>query len=150
MISTYKIPVVVEKFIDGREITAVVFDDGTKNHVFLGEKIFKNKEDGKHYFTSFESYDDANAYKYKLVEDPLASKLNPLVVRAFNGLSFKDYAKFDIRVDEKGTCYFTDANPNTAFGPDSGLPFTEVAALNGVKFPDILASLVSKYAKNLE
>ena len=30
MISTYKMPVVVERFIDGTEITAVVFDDGTK------------------------------------------------------------------------------------------------------------------------
>lgn len=150
LISTYKIPVVVERFINGREITAVVFDDGTKNHVFLGEKIFKNKTDGKHFFTSFESYEDANAYRYKLVDEPSAMKLSPLVVRAFNGLSCKDYAKFDIRVDEKGTFYFTDANPNTAFGPDKGLPFTEVLALNGITFQETLISLLSKYAKNLK
>lgn len=149
MISTYKIPVVIEKFIDGPEITAVVFDDGTKNHVFLGEKIFKNKADGKHFFTSFESYDDPHAYRYKLPEEQLASKLSPLVVRAFNGLGNKDYAKFDIRIDEKGTPYFTDCNPNTAFGPDMGLPFTEVLALNDISFTDVLSSLVSKYAKTI-
>lgn len=150
MITTYKIPVVVERFIDGAEITAAVFDDGTKNQVFLGEKVFKNKVDGKHYFTSFESYAEADAYKYKLVDEPLASKLSPLVVRAFNGLSNKDYAKFDIRIDEKGTIYFTDCNPNTAFGPDVGLPFTEVLKLNNISFQDVLASLLSKYAKNLK
>ncbi len=149
MISTYKIPVVVERFIDGGEITVAVYEDGTKHHVFMGEKIFKNKVDGKHFFTSFESYEDANAYKYKLVDEPVASKLAPLVVRAFKGLSNKDYAKFDIRVDEKGTLYFTDCNPNTAFGPDKGLPFTEVLGLNGVTFTDVLVSLLSKYAKNL-
>jgi D-alanine-D-alanine ligase len=149
MISTYKISVVVERFIDGQEITAAVFDDGQKKHVFMGEKIFRNKVDGKHYFTSFESYYDANAYKYKLVEEPLASKLAPLVVRAFNGLSNKDYAKFDIRVDTNGTPFFTDCNPNTAFGPDMGLPFTEVLALNDISFSEILLSLLSKYAKNL-
>lgn len=147
MISTYKIPVVVERFIDGAEITAVVFDDGTKNHVFLGEKIFRNKVDGKHFFTSFESYDDPHAYKYKIPDEQLVSKLSPLVVRAFNGLSNKDYAKFDIRIDEKGTPYFTDCNPNTAFGPDIGLPFTEVLALHGISFHEVLLSLVSKYAK---
>jgi len=149
MIGTYKIPVVVERFIDGAEITACVFDDGTKKYVFMAEKVFKSKPDGRHEFTSFESYEDADSYRYKDVDETIAAKLSPIVVRAFNGLSFKDYAKFDIRVDEKGTCYFTDCNPNTAFGPDKGLPFTEVLARNGVAFADTLASLISKYAKTI-
>jgi len=146
MLTRYKIPVVVERFIDGTEITACVFDDGTKNHVFMGEKVFRTKPDGKHEFTSFESYEDEKSYRYKAVDEQLEAKLAPLVVRTFNGLSFKDYAKFDIRVDASGTCYFTDCNPNTAFGPDKGLPFTEVLALNGISFTDVLTSLLSKYA----
>ena len=150
MIETYKMPVLVEQFIDGREITAVVFDDGTKNHVFLGEKIFRLKPDGKHNFTSFESYDDAQSYRYKKVDEETAARLSPLVVRAFNGLLNRDYAKFDIRVDEKGTYYFTDCNPNTAFGPDKGLPFTEVLDLHGISFQQVLGSLLSKYAKKLK
>ena len=34
MIAAYKMPVVVEKFIDGPEITVVVFDDGAKKALF--------------------------------------------------------------------------------------------------------------------
>lgn len=151
MISTYKSPVIVEHFIDGQEITAVVYDDGIKNQVFLAEKVFGIKPDGKHSFTSIESYELAKSYKYVKVDEPLSSKISSLVVRAFNGLSNKDYAKFDIRIDDKtGTIYFTDCNPNTAFGPDKGLPFTEVLSLHGVSFQDVLASLLSKYAKNLK
>lgn len=150
MITTYKLPVVVEKFVDGPEITVVVFDDGTRKRVFMGEKVFRKKPDGKHYFTSHESYDDEHAYKYRMVEEPLRGKIAPLAIRAFNALQHKDYAKFDIRVDEEtGTPYFTDSNPNTAFGPDLGLPFTEVLALHGVPFEEVLASLLSKYAKNI-
>src|SRR5512144_2048726 len=37
MRNEYKIPVLVEKFIDGREITGVVFEDGKTRHVFLAE-----------------------------------------------------------------------------------------------------------------
>ncbi len=151
MITTYKIPVIVEKFIDGPEITVCVFDDNTKNHVFMAEKVFRKKPDGKHNFTSIESYEDEKAYSYKLVDDPLKTKIARLAVRAFQGLYHQDYAKFDIRYDEAtNTPYFTDSNPNTAFGPDKGLPYTEVAALNGVSFSDILASLLSKYAKELQ
>ena len=150
MIGTYKMPVVVEKFIDGPEITVVVFDDGTKMHVLMGQKIFRKKPDGKHYFTSSDSYDDERAYKYTVVEEPLLGKIELLAKRAFRGLQHKDYAKFDVRVDEKtGTPYFTDSNPNTAFGPDTGLPLTEVFALHGISFEEVISSLLSKYAKNI-
>lgn len=149
-ISTYKIPVLAEHFIDGEEITVGVFDDGFKKHVFMGKKIFKYKPDGRHYFTSIESYEDFHAYKYAHVEEPLRSKIGRLAVKAFNSLYHRDYAKFDIRVDDQtGVPYFTDSNPNTAFGPDMGLPFTEIAALHGVTFVDLIGSLLSKYSKKL-
>ncbi len=151
MITTYKLPVVVEKFIDGPEITVVVYDDGAKKHVFMGRKVFKRKPDGKHEYSSFEHYDYLDAYKYKRVEEPMHEKVTKLAIRAFNGLQHKDYAKFDIRVDEStSTPYFIDSNPNTAFGPDLGLPFTEVLALHGVSFDSVLLSMLSKYAKELQ
>lgn len=150
MITTYHYPVVVEKFIDGPEVTVVVFDDGSKRHVFMGQKVFRKRPDGKHFFTSFESYDDAKAYKYVPVDEDERYEITKMAVRAFGGLQHKDYAKFDVRVSEEtGVPYFTDSNPNTAFGPDMGLPMTEVLDMNGVSFSDVLASLLSKYAKNL-
>jgi len=150
MISTYKLPVIVEQFVDGPEITVVVFDDGQKKHVFMGQKVFRKKADGKHYFTSFESYDDERAYAYEHVEESLKSKIRILAVKAFNGLQHKDYAKFDVRVDEDtGIPYFTDSNPNTAFGPDMGLPMTEVLAMHGVSFQDVLGSMLSKYGRKI-
>jgi D-alanine-D-alanine ligase-like ATP-grasp enzyme len=150
LIKTYKIPVIVERFIDGPEITVVVFDDGRQKHVFLGQKVFRSKPDGKHYFTSLESY-GFDSYTYERVEEELANKVTKLAQRAFKGLLFNDYAKFDVRVDEQsGTPYFTDCNPNTAFGPSLGLPFTEVLALYHVSFDQVLASLMSKYAKKIK
>ena len=151
MIATYKMPVVVEKFIDGPEITVVIVDDGSKHHVFMGEKVFRKKADGKHYFTSLESYEDLKTYRYKPVTDEvMRKKIANLAVRAFRGLQHKDYAKFDIRLEEStSTPYFTDSNPNTALGPDLGLPLTEVLAMYKVSFDDVLLTLLSKYARQL-
>jgi D-alanine-D-alanine ligase len=151
MIKTYRTPVIVERFIDGPEITAVVFDDGECKHVFLGKKKFGMKPDGKHSFTSLESYSNPHSYTYKMVDAELADKIGPLAIKAFTVLHNRDYAKFDIRVDEQAQLpYFTDANPNTAFGPQPGLPLTEVLAMYGIKFETVLASLMSKYAKKME
>jgi D-alanine-D-alanine ligase len=151
MISTYKIPVIVERFIDGKEINVVVIDDGRKKHVFLAEKIFRQSTDGKHFFTSLETYNDPKAWTYKRVEEPLASQITKYAQRAFTGLNYKDYAKFDVRVEDKtGTPYFSDCNPNTAFGPDEGIPLTDIAELYGISFQNMLASLVSKNARKIK
>ena len=144
----YKIPVLVEKFIDGQEITGVVFEDGKTRHVFLAEKKFRIKADGKHEYTSIESYDNPNAARYQLVEEELEKKVSELCTKAFEILRFSDYAKFDIRVDEKdGTPYFIDCNPNTALGPGDQ-PMTQVMQLHGIEFADILASLLSNHVKS--
>jgi D-alanine-D-alanine ligase len=153
LISTYKSPVIVEQFVDGAEINVIVFDDGKRKHVFMGEKDFKFKPDGKHAFTSLESYDDENSWKYKKVTDEaLTSRITVLAQRAFSSLLHRDYCKFDIRVDQKtGTPYFTDSNPNTAFGPQVGTPIKDILdELYGIKFEHVLASLLSKYARKIE
>ena len=144
----YKIPVLVERFIDGREITGVVFEDGKTRHVFLAEKKFRIKPDGKHEYTSIESYDNPNAAKYQRLEEELENELTELCSKAFELLRFSDYAKFDIRVDEKdGTPYFIDCNPNTSLGPGDQ-PMTLVMNVHGIEFPDIIASLLSKHVKS--
>ena len=148
MVGDYKIPVLVEKFIDGQEITGVVFEDGKTRHVFLAEKKFRIKADGKHEYTSIESYDNPNAARYQLVEEELQKKVSELCAKAFEVLRFSDYAKFDIRVDKNDmTPYFIDCNPNTALGPGEQ-PMTQVMGLHGIEFGDILASLLSNHVKS--
>jgi len=150
LIGTYKMPVVVEQFIEGPEITVVAFDDGEQVHIFCAEKVFKESESRKYHFTSFESYDDLDCYHYTAAEPAVAEAVTWYARRAFEVLRCRDYAKFDVRIDAAtGTPYFTDANPNTAFGPDPGLPMTEVLHLHGVKFSKILASLMTKHAHQI-
>lgn len=150
LIAAYRMPVIVERFIDGPEITVVVFDDGRRVHVFCGEKVFAAAPDGKHQFTSIESYENPRSYSYRKADQETMEKVTRLASQAFKTLRFRDYAKFDVRVDARdGTPYFTDANPNTAFGPHLGLPFTEVLALHRIKFSTVLASLMSKYARRI-
>ncbi len=80
--TNYRIPILVEKFIDGPEITAVVFDDGKTRHVLLAEKRYKVKPDGKYGFTSIESYDNPNAAKFMPVEEELEKKVTELCSKA--------------------------------------------------------------------
>jgi D-alanine-D-alanine ligase len=150
LMQAYKMPVIVERFIDGPEITAVVFDDGEQVHVFCGEKVFKDDASRKYLFTSFESYSDPDCYHYAPVAPELTDVVAAYARRAFEVLRCQDYAKFDVRVDPAtGIPYFVDANPNTAFGPDPGLPMTEVLLMHKIKFSRLLASLMTKHARRI-
>lgn len=150
LIGAYKMPVIVERFIEGPEITAVAFDDGEQVHIFCGQKVFKDAENRKYLFTSFASYSDPDCYHYTEAEPSVVQAVTGYARRAFDVLRCRDYAKFDVRIDTAtGIPYFTDANPNTAFGPSPGLPMTEVLQLHGVKFSKVLASLMTKHARRI-
>ncbi len=144
----YNLPILLEKFIEGPEIQSIVFDDGKTRHVLMARKKFSVKPDGKHDFTSLESYDIPGAYKFEPVDEELEHKIGELCLKAFEVLRFSDYAKFDIRLDEQdGTPYFIDCNPNTALGPEKDQPMTGIMHLYGIEFSDILACLLSKHVK---
>jgi D-alanine-D-alanine ligase len=146
----YGTALLIEKFIDGPELSGIVFDDGTCRQVFMAQKKFGLKPDGKHEFTSLESYDVPTSYTFEPVDEALCQKASELCAKAFDVLRFTDYAKFDLRLDPQDmTPYMIDANPNTAFGPDKGLPMADILGLHGLAFDEVLASLLSKHAKSL-
>jgi D-alanine-D-alanine ligase len=152
LIRTYKQPALVEEFISGREITAVVLHE-KKKKVYLAEKIFTYPVD-KYVFLTFEDQwltEAGAAFHYIRYNDPL---LKEYVKRAFNVAKMADYAKFDIRLDQSGRYFFIDTNCNPAMGPKE-LDFALSVILNlyGIPFEEILMSLIlntmREVAKNL-
>ncbi len=111
----YRQPVLVEEFISGRELTAIVLHD-KKKKVFLAEKIFTHPE-SKFVFLTFEDQwlSEMNAaFHYVKYEDPL---LREYVKKAFDVTKMAGYAKFDVRLDQSGRYFFIDTNCNPALGP---------------------------------
>ena len=152
LIKTYKCPVVVEEFIQGKELSSIVLE-GRKDTVYIGEKVFKPTKKRKYDFCSFNAtWLEEDAYHY--IKYRNNGRVARLAKKAFDLLGMADYAKFDIRVDDKKRIFFIDCNPNPALGPKSSycaigwittlysIPFKKV-------FSKIMASALStsnKYA----
>jgi D-alanine-D-alanine ligase len=141
LISTYKQPVVVEEFIAGREVTAILLE-GMHKKVYFGEKVFQDKEQ-KYNFTTFEDQwmeDTTAKFTYEKYEDPV---LREYVKKAFVAARMFDYAKFDIRIDYSGRYYFIDANCNPAFGPRVMMvAISSILHLYGISFYEILRRVI--------
>lgn len=146
LIRTYKQAVLVEEFISGRELTAIVLQE-KKKQVYLAEKVFKRSSD-KYVFLTFEDQwmtEMNSAFHYNLYHDPL---LNEYARKAFNVSLMAGYAKFDIRLDQSGRYFFIDTNCNPALGPkEMDVALSVILDLHGIPFDEILKRLVTNAAR---
>lgn len=137
---TYKQPVIVEEFIVGREITAILLE-GLNKKVYLAEKVF-NKKHQKYLFATFDDQwiSKTPVFKYVKYEDPI---LREYVKKAFDVTKMYDYGKFDIRLDQSGRYFFIDSNCNPAFGPkEADVALSNILSLYGITFTEILKRLL--------
>lgn len=141
LIATYKQSVLVEEFIVGRELTAILLE-GLNKKVYLGEKVFPVKrQKDKYLFASFEDqWGNEDSFHYQKYHDPL---LRDYVKKAFEITNMADYAKFDVRFDSSGRYYFIDSNSNPAFGPkEVDCALTSILDLYDITFTEILKRLL--------
>lgn len=142
LIKTYEQPVLVEEFIVGREITAILLE-GLNKKVYLAEKIFRKKPKGKYTFASYELQwlkEGINSIGYRKYKDTV---LKEYVKRAFEITDMFDYGKFDIRIDSSGRYFFLDSNSNPFLGPkETESAMGCILDLYGVSFVEILKRLI--------
>jgi D-alanine-D-alanine ligase len=141
LIQTYKQPVLVEEFIAGREITAILLE-GMIKKVYLAEKVFVHPDE-KYVFTTFEDQwltPGELVFHYSKFDDPL---LKEYVKKAFDVVKMYDYGKFDVRLDQSGRYFFIDSNCNPAFGPkELDVALSVILDMYGISFYEILKRLL--------
>lgn len=140
LMHTYQQPVLVEEFISGREITAIVLQE-KKKKVYLAEKVFAHPDD-KYTFLTFEDQwlSTNSTFHYTKYQAPV---LKEYTKKAFVVAKMAGYAKFDIRLDQSGRYFFVDANCNPALGPkELDVAMSVILDLYGISFYEILKKLV--------
>ena len=141
LIQTYKQPVLVEEFIAGREITAILME-GMIKKVYLAERVF-TKPAEKYVYATFEDQwllPGGDTFRYEKIDDPI---LREYVKKAFDVTSMYDYGKFDVRLDQSGRYFFIDTNCNPAFGPkELDMALAVILDKYGIPFPEILKRLL--------
>ncbi|MBI5356592.1 hypothetical protein HZB78_03180 [Candidatus Collierbacteria bacterium] len=146
LMTTYKDDVLVEEFIAGRELSAVIFE-GMKRKVYVGEKVFHDTAAAHYKIASFtavwkEDELDPSQWSYHYEKYEPNDQLKDDMKKAFEVLKMEDYAKLDIRLDSSGRYYFIDPNANPAFGPkESFCALGTIMDLYGIDFNQILRRL---------
>ena len=117
------IPILIERYIAGREFTVGVL--GNRDPYLLGimEIRFRGRET-QDFIYSLEvkrDWEKLCEYVAPPVMDPsLEHKIRRDAVAAYRALGCRDVARLDFRVDVRGVVYFLEANPLPGLSPVSG------------------------------
>ena len=118
-------PLLVEEYIEGREVNASVL----QGKAFAFSEVHFDFKDKSHpNILTYEAKWDAQSTVYResetkcpaLLTGSLKIKLKQTAEKIFLLLKLKDYARVDFRFDRFGTPFVIDVNPNPCIAPDSG------------------------------
>jgi D-alanine-D-alanine ligase len=120
LLKNYGPPVLVEQFIDGRELTAAVIEDPEIIVLAPSEIHFTIRNKGLWPIISYDAKwkpdsveFEGTPYEYPAKLTPeLLEKVKDTVKRAYLALGIRDYGRIDMRVSSDDTIYVIEVNPN--------------------------------------
>jgi len=107
---TFKLPILVEEYLDGKEFTVAVIE--TQNGVLSVspiEIIPLVSTNGLRILGQQAKKDDCEEFR-KIDDDNIIDKLKKLAIESYKGLGIRDFGRIDIKSNQKGECFFMEAN----------------------------------------
>jgi D-alanine-D-alanine ligase len=155
VLDNYGPPVMVERYIPGREIQVSIIDLKGDDHPAVlpfAEIEFKPPTDGRRwpiYTYTAKWNEESDEYKQAPVvvgvdlPGEVSAELTRTALRAYHLLGGRDYARIDTRVTPAGEVFVLEMNPNPAISSimiDSGLPAV------GFTYDQFIAAMVRNAA----
>ena len=138
-------PVVVEEYIEGREIMVAMIELPELVSLPPAEVLFDGKKPGDWNILTYslkwnpESVSAPSKFPADL-DAALAERLGDLARRAYRVLGARDYARVDFRVDQAGQPFILELNPNPEIS--EGPWFGSILASAGHDYRSILVRIV--------
>lgn len=153
----YQGPILVERFVEGREFYVGVLGNERAEALPPAELEMSGLPPGAPHMASWEAkwkeeHPEFRGTRTVFPEDlppELDGALRETAVQAFRALRLRDYARVDMRVDDRGRAYVLEVNPNCYLL--RGEVFAEAAARAGLDYEALIARILElaagRYAK---
>lgn len=142
LLEVYKQPVLVERFLPGREFTVGILGTGDEaRSIGVIEVTLNDRAEADVYsYHNKEKYE--NLVEYALAADDTAVAAQRVALASWIGLGCRDAGRLDIRCDDKGTPNFIEVNPLAGINPDRS-DLCIMAGLVGISYRDLIEFIVN-------
>lgn len=140
----FKLPVLVEEYLDGKEYTVSVIQSSTGKLIVSPIEIEPLKStNGLRILGQKAKIDDSE--ELKSVQDiAIRTKLIKLATDSFYGLGARDYGRIDIKTNRNGECYFMEANLVPGMSKDSSYFPKACEIANNLSYDEVVAFMLEK------
>ena len=149
LFTTFRQPILIEKYIEGRELNASILQKGSSPTVLpLSEILFDSLPKDQARLVGYDAKWNQSSIEYRgtpaecpaQVEPTLQARIIEISRGVFTLLEGKDYGRVDFRIDRSGNPWVLEYNPNPDISPGAGF----VLALNAgqIGFPGFLKILL--------
>ena len=141
--------VLVEEYIDGRELNIAVLGNGDKTRTLpISEIIFGEYYKDKPKVIDFEAKWAQDSQEYKQTNGVcpadlpvnVVEELSKQSIAIFHACGGRDYGRVDVRLDKNNVPYFLEINLNPDIRPDTGIFRSAKAA--GYDYPGFIKELI--------
>lgn len=148
MIEEFRQPVLIERYVEGREINVAVLGSGAQSRALpLREIDFSAMPVGRPRIVSFAAKWDEDHVDYggtvsipvRPLSDRVRRAIEQTALRAYRALGLRDYGRVDLRVDDRGVPWVIDVNPNCDLSEDAG--FARSARMANLTYPALLSEI---------
>ncbi len=134
--------VLVERYIDGREVNVGVLGNGTPEALPVAELVFA---EGPKIYTEADKKGTGGVRRVSVscpaeLSPELEETAKQLAIRAFTTLGLYDCARVDLRLDDEGKLYVLEVNSLPSLGEHGS--YTQAAAAAGLDFAALVNRLV--------
>jgi|YelNatPaOPRAMG01_1025707.scaffolds.fasta_scaffold00416_18 D-alanine-D-alanine ligase len=149
MLKGFKEPVLVERYIEGREFNVAIVGNANPMPLPISEIDFSSMPDGYHHIVSYAAkwMPDTIEYRSTIPVCPakigkrLEKKIIGIALRSYKALGCRDYARVDMRVDKTGKAFVLEVNPNPDLSPH-GSGFARSAEAFGWTYNELINKIV--------
>jgi D-alanine-D-alanine ligase len=155
VLSHYRQPALVERYIEGREIYVSMLGrlDGSAQIFPFYEIDFSLMPPGRPHIVSFDGKWVEDSDEFRGTKPVLCTGLSPdlqariteVALRAFEAMEVRDYARLDVRLPESGpdagTPYVIDVNPNCDLSDGAG-GYSKAASAAGLSYDEVIRRIV--------
>ncbi|MCU0590016.1 MAG: D-alanine--D-alanine ligase [Desulfobacterales bacterium] len=151
LLQTYRQPVLVERFLPGREFTVGITGSGDRAQILGTMEVLLLPAAEPSVYSYHNKENSEELVRYRLMrpqEDPLIAAVEDIALRAWRTLGCRDGGRLDIRCDAKGRPQFMEVNPLAGLHFEhSDLPI--IGSLVGVTFDSLVARIVESAAERI-
>ena len=138
---TYQQPVLLEKYLSGREFTVGVLGSGKETRVIGASEISLKKEREVYGFFEKEECEEFVAYDF-FTEQPLYDELADISIKTWQLLECRDGGRVDFKLDENGRPFVLEVNTLPGLHPThSDLPIIATGA--GMSYAELLGEILN-------